>query len=80
MDKKFGKYSEEQWEAMLAAMREEKFGGERITEELEPLIKEFFVCETKKRDGGLELSFLNGQKFLHKARIIIYFSFLKLPF
>ena len=25
---RFGKYSEEQWEAMLAAMREEKFGGE----------------------------------------------------
>lgn len=67
MDKKFGKYSEEQWETMLAAMREEKFGGEFITEELEPLIKEFFVCETKKRDGGLELSFLNGQKFLLKA-------------
>ena len=80
MDKKFGKYSEEQWEAMLAAMREEKFGGERITEELEPLIKEFFVCETKKRDGGLELSFLNGQKFLLLNYLIIYFSFLKLPF
>ena len=31
---RFGKYSEEQWEAMLAAMREEKFGGEFITEEL----------------------------------------------
>ena len=67
MDKKFGKYSEEQWEAMLAAMREERFGGERITEELEPLIKEFFVCETKKRDGGLQLSFMNVQKFLRKA-------------
>lgn len=61
--KQFGKYSEEQWAAMLDAMREEKFGGERIVEELEPLIKEFFCSDTRMRDGGLELSFRTGRNF-----------------
>lgn len=49
MDKEFGKCNEEQWEAMLAAMREAKFDGMRILEEIQPLISEFFVCESKKK-------------------------------
>ena len=76
MDKKFGKYSEEQWEAMLAAMREEKFGGERITEELEPLIKEFFVCETKKaRRRAGALVYERSEIFAQSERNKVIFCF-----
>ncbi len=64
MERKYGKLNEEQWAAMLEAMREEKFVGLRIVEELEPIIKEFFVCEATMVDSGLKLEFLNGQKFL----------------
>ncbi|MFR1632149.1 MAG: hypothetical protein ACLSU0_03165 [Oscillospiraceae bacterium] len=70
MEKKFNNYSEEQWEAMLAAMREGKFDGMRILEEIQPLISEFFVCESKKTAEGLLLTFLNGQKFLLTAKAV----------
>lgn len=70
MEKKFNNYSEEQWEAMLAAMREGKFDGIRILEEIQPLISEFFVCESKKTAEGLLLTFLNGQKFLLTAKAV----------
>ena len=70
MEKKFNNYSEEQWEAMLAAMREGKFDGMRILEEIQPLISEFFVCESKKTVEGLLLTFLNGQKFLLTAKAV----------
>lgn len=70
MDKEFGKCNEEQWEAMLAAMREGKFDGMRILEEIQPLISEFFVCESKKTAEGLLLTFLNGQKFLLTAKAV----------
>lgn len=63
MDKHFGKMSLEQWEAMLAAMREENIEGKNILLEIEPLIKEFFVCETIFEGNSLTLKFLNGQKF-----------------
>lgn len=70
MEKNFNNYSEEQWEAMLAAMREGKFDGMRILEEIQPLISEFFVCESKKTAEGLLLTFLNGQKFLLTAKAV----------
>ncbi|HIR30071.1 MAG TPA: hypothetical protein IAC90_05410 [Candidatus Coproplasma stercorigallinarum] len=70
MEKKFNNYSEEQWEAMLAAMREGKFDGMRVLEEIQPLISEFFVCESKKTAEGLLLTFLNGQKFLLTAKAV----------
>lgn len=70
MEKKFNNYSEEQWEAILAAMREAKFDGMRILEEIQPLISEFFVCESKKTAEGLLLTFLNGQKFLLTAKAV----------
>lgn len=70
MEKKFNNYSEEQWEAMLAAMREGKFNGMRVLEEIQPLISEFFVCESKKTAEGLLLTFLNGQKFLLTAKAV----------
>ena len=70
MEKKFNNYSEEQWEAMLAALREGKFDGMRVLEEIQPLISEFFVCESKKTAEGLLLTFLNGQKFLLTAKAV----------
>lgn len=70
MEKKFNNYSEEQREAMLAAMREGNFDGMRILEEIQPLISEFFVCESKKTAEGLLLTFLNGQKFLLTAKAV----------
>lgn len=70
MDKEFGKCNEEQREAMLAAMREGKFDGMRVLEEIQPLISEFFVCESKKTAEGLLLTFLNGQKFLLTAKAV----------
>ena len=70
MEKKFNNYSEEQWEAMLAAMREGKFDGMRVLEEIQPLISEFFVCKSKKTAEGLLLTFLNGQKFLLTAKAV----------
>lgn len=70
MEKKFNNYSEEQREAMLAAMREGKFDGMRVLEEIQPLISEFFVCESKKTAEGLLLTFLNGQKFLLTAKAV----------
>ena len=70
MEKMFNNYSEEQWEAMLAAMREGKFDGMRVLEEIQPLISEFFVCESKKTAEGLLLTFLNGQKFLLTAKAV----------
>lgn len=55
---------------MLAAMREGNFDGMRILEEIQPLISEFFVCESKKTAEGLLLTFLNGQKFLLTAKAV----------
>ena len=51
-------------------MREGKFDGMRILEEIQPLISEFFVCESKKTAEGLLLTFLNGQKFLLTAKAV----------
>lgn len=53
----------EQWEAMLAAMRENRIDGKNILLEIEPLIKEFFICDADMEGNSLTLKFLNGQKF-----------------
>lgn len=42
----------------------EKIEGEQLLQEIEPLIKDYFVCNVELTQEGLRLDFGNGQSFV----------------
>ncbi|MDH8276060.1 hypothetical protein QIG69_27295, partial [Klebsiella pneumoniae] len=43
---------------------EQKIECEQLLQEIEPLVKEYFVCDVGLTEEGLKLSFSNGQSFV----------------
>ncbi len=44
--------------------REGKIDCPALLQEIEPLIKDYFICDINLSERGIELKFLNGQTFL----------------
>ena len=49
--------------AAVAAKDEKPFGKNQLLEEIQPLIDEYFVCNTYIENDELKIVFLNGQNF-----------------
>ena len=43
---------------------EQKIEGEQLLQEIEPLIKDYFICNVALTEEGLRLDFSNGQSFV----------------
>ena len=50
--------------AAVAAKDEKPFGKNQLLEEIQPLIDEYFVCNTYLENDELKIVFLNGQNFI----------------
>ncbi|MGN0812592.1 MAG: hypothetical protein ACI4MQ_03680 [Candidatus Coproplasma sp.] len=43
---------------------EQKIEREQLLQEIEPLVKEYFICNVALTEEGLQLNFSNGQSFV----------------
>ena len=50
--------------AAVAAKDEKPFGKNQLLEEIQPLIDEYFVCNTYIENDELKIVFLNGQNLI----------------
>ncbi|MGN1373275.1 MAG: hypothetical protein ACI4VK_04430 [Candidatus Coproplasma sp.] len=49
---------------------EQKIEEEQLLQEIEPLIKDYFVCNVEPTQEGLRLNFANGQSFVIQIKEI----------
>ncbi len=52
---------------LKAAREEARFSANDLLEELIPLIEEYYVCNIRLDKSGINLDFLNNQKFIISA-------------
>ena len=55
--------------AAVAAKDEKPFGKNQLLEEIQPLIDEYFVCNTYIENDELKIVFLNGQNFILRGGV-----------
>ena len=55
--------------AAVAEKDEKPFGKNQLLEEIQPLIDEYFVCNTYIENDELKIVFLNGQNFILRADV-----------
>lgn len=48
---------------ILAMKEQEKFTEEEILQEIEPLLRDYFIARFRKTESGIMMKLLNGQKF-----------------
>ena len=55
----------------LFAVREKNTTPVQLLQEIEPLLKEYFIGDFEVKENALNMSFLNGQKFKLKICEVI---------